>query len=166
MTPLNYAMEVTFECSPADTKVAVSASIDCYVVTPYCPGHDLCPFILLLAFEYFLDCFEDQGVDSLNCHVGLWVVYRCKGDLCPNLMAEILEHGAIKVLGIINVDLLGISIEIDDVLPEEFLDGGGGCVHHRLCFNPFGEVFHCNDGEGVVSLCWCKLAHDVYAPPL
>jgi hypothetical protein len=93
------------------------------------------------------------------------MVYRCEGDIYPDLMVEILEHGAIKVLGIVNGDLLGISIETDDVLPEEFLDGGGGCVRHRLRFNPFGEVFHCNNGEGVVSLCWCKLAHDVYICP-
>jgi hypothetical protein len=79
---------------------------------------------------------------------------------------EILEHGTVKVLGIVNGDLLGNSIATNDVLPEEFLDGGGGYVHYGLHFNPFGEMFHYDDGEGVVSLCWCKLAHDVYAPSL
>jgi hypothetical protein len=56
------------------------------------------------------------------------VVYRCKGDLCPNLVAKILEHGTIKVLGVVNGDLLGNSVVADDGLPEEFLDGGEGYV--------------------------------------
>jgi hypothetical protein len=94
------------------------------------------------------------------------VVYGCEGDLRPDLVIEILEHGTINVLGIIDGNLPGNPIATYDVLQEEFLDGGIGCVHYRLCFNPFGEVFHCDDGEAVVSLCRCKLAHDVYAPPL
>jgi hypothetical protein len=81
-------------------------------------------------------------------------------------VAEILEQGTIKVLGIVNGDLLRNSIATDDVLPEELLDGGKGCVHYRLHFNPFSEVFHYDNGEGVVSLPWCKLTHDVYASPL
>jgi hypothetical protein len=79
---------------------------------------------------------------------------------------EILEHGTIEILGIIDGDLLWNSIVTDDVLLEEFLDGGGGYVGYTLCFNPFGEVFHCDNGESVVSLCWCKFANDVDAPPL
>jgi hypothetical protein len=58
------------------------------------------------------------------------------------------------------------SIATDDILPKEFLDGGGGYVGDRLCFNPFSEVFHQDNGEGAVSLCWCKFANDVDAPPL
>jgi hypothetical protein len=48
------------------------------------------------------------------------VIYRCKGDLRPNLMTEILKHGTIKILGIAKSDLLRDSITTDDVLPENF----------------------------------------------
>jgi hypothetical protein len=54
------------------------------------------------------------------------VIYRCKGDLRPDLMTEIIEHSTIKILGIFNGDLLRNSIMTDDVLPEKILDGGGG----------------------------------------
>jgi hypothetical protein len=135
-------------------------------VTPYFPEHDLCPFALLLAFEYFLDCLKNQSVGSLNCSVGLWVVYRSEGDLRPDLVTEIIEHDTIKILGIVDCDLLRNSIAIDDVLSEEFLDGCGGYVGYRLRFNPFGEVFHCDNDESVVSLCWCKFTHDIDAAPL
>jgi hypothetical protein len=94
------------------------------------------------------------------------VVYRCEGDLRPDLLAKILEHGTIKVLCIVNGDLLGNSIVTDDVLPKEFLDGGRGCVRYRLRFNPFSEVLDYDNDKGVVPLCLCKLTHDVYAPPL
>jgi hypothetical protein len=70
------------------------------------------------------------------------MVYRCEGDLRPDLMAEILEHGTIEIPGIVNGDLLWNSIALDDVLPEEFLDGGGGYVGNRFCLNPFGEVLY------------------------
>jgi hypothetical protein len=79
---------------------------------------------------------------------------------------EILEHGTIKILSIVGGDLLRNSIATYDVLPEEFLDGCRGYVGYRLRFNPFAEVFHYNNGESVVSLCWCKFTHNVYAPPL
>jgi hypothetical protein len=46
----------------------------CSVVAPDCPWHDLRPFALLFAFEYFLDCLKNQGVGCLNCFVRLWVV--------------------------------------------------------------------------------------------
>jgi hypothetical protein len=135
-------------------------------VSQYCPCHDLYPFTLLHAFEYFLDYLKNQGVSSLNCSVGLRVVYRCEGDLRLDLVTEILEHGTIKVLGIIDGDLLRNSIATDDVLPEKFLDCGGGYIGHRFHFNPFGELLHCNDGEGVISHCWCKFTHNINAPPL
>jgi hypothetical protein len=135
-------------------------------VTPYFPGHDLHPFALLFAFKYFFDCLKNQGVGSLNCSVGLRVVYRCEGDRHPDLVTKILEHGTIKILSIANSHLLGNSTVTDDVLPEEFLDGGGGYVGYRLRFNPFGEVFHYDDGESVVLMCWCKFTHNVCAPPL
>jgi hypothetical protein len=120
-------------------------------VTPYYPWHDLYPFAFLLAFEYFLDCLKNQGIGSLHCPVGLRVIYRCKGDLHPNLVIEILKHGTIKILGIVDSYLPRDSVMIDDVLPEKFLDGGGGYIGYWLRFNPFGEVLNCDNGEGVVS---------------
>jgi hypothetical protein len=81
------------------------------------------------------------------------VLYICEGDLHPDLVRKILEHGTIEIPGIVYRDLLRNSIATDDALPEEFLDGGGGYVGYRLCFNPFGEVFHYDNGESVVSLC-------------
>jgi hypothetical protein len=42
-------------------------------------------------------------------------------------------------------------------------DGGGGYIGYWLCFNPFGEVFDCDNGEGVVSVGWCEFAHDIDA---
>jgi hypothetical protein len=92
------------------------------------------------------------------------VVYRCEGDFCPNPMAEILEYDTVKILSVVNGDLLWNFIATDDVLPKEFLDGGRGYVGNGLRFNPFGEVLHCDDSKSVVSLCYCKFAHDVNAP--
>jgi hypothetical protein len=97
-------------------------------VTPYCPQRDFHPFALLFAFNYFLDCLKNQGVGSLNCSVRLQVVYGCKGDLRPDLVIEILEHGTIEILGIIDCDLLRNSVATDDSLLEESLDSGGGAV--------------------------------------
>jgi hypothetical protein len=94
------------------------------------------------------------------------VLYGCEGDLRPNLIVEILEHGTIKILGVIDCDLLWNSIAIDDVLPEELLDGGRGYVGNTLCFNPFGEVLHYDYSESVVSLSWCKSINDIDAPSL
>jgi hypothetical protein len=89
-----------------------------------------------------------------------------EGDLRPDLMAEILEHGTLKILGIDIGDLLRNFIATDDVLLEKSLDGGGGYVGYRLCFDPFGEVFYCDNVEGVICLCWCEFTHDVDAPLL
>jgi hypothetical protein len=82
------------------------------------------------------------------------------------LMAEILEHGTIKILGVVDSDILWNSIVTNDVLLEEFLDGGGGYVGDGLLFNPFGEVLHCDYDESLVSLCWCKFTNDVDDPSL
>jgi hypothetical protein len=60
------------------------------------------------------------------------VIYRCKGDIHPDLMIEILEHGTIVVLGIIDGDLLRNSVATNDILPEKFLDGGEGYVGYWL----------------------------------
>jgi hypothetical protein len=102
----------------------IGGSVDRSVVAPYCPWHDLRPFALLFAFEYFLDCLKNQGVGSLNCSVELWVLYRCEGDLLPDLVTKIFEHCTIKILGTIDGDLLRDSVTTNDVLPEIFLDGG------------------------------------------
>jgi hypothetical protein len=40
-------------------------------------------------------------------------------------VTEILEHGTIKILAVVNGDLLRNSVTIDDVLLEKILDCGG-----------------------------------------
>jgi hypothetical protein len=133
-------------------------------VAPHGPRHDFHPFTILFTFEYFLDGLKDQAVGPLNYSIGLQVVYRCEGDLRPGLMVEILEQGTAKILDIIDRDLLWNSIEIDDVLPEEFLNGSRGYVGVRLHFNTFGEVLHCNYSKSVVFLCWCKFIDNIDTP--
>jgi hypothetical protein len=81
-------------------------------------------------------------------------------------MAEIIEHGTVKILGIVDCDLLWNSIATVDVLPKEFLNGGGGYVGNKLHFNTFGEVLHYDYSESVVSLCWCKFTNNIDAPSL
>jgi hypothetical protein len=81
-------------------------------------------------------------------------------------MTDILEHGTIKILGIVDSYLLRDSVTTDDVLLEKFLDSGRGYIGYWLRFNPFGEVLDCNIDEGVVSLGWGEFAHDINAPPL
>jgi hypothetical protein len=81
-------------------------------------------------------------------------------------VTEILEQGTIKILGIVNGDLLRYNVATDDVLLEKILDGGRRYIGYRFHFNPFGEVLHCNNGEGVISLCRCNFSHDIDAPPL
>jgi hypothetical protein len=56
------------------------------------------------------------------------VVYKCEGDLRPDLMTRILEHVTIKIVGIVNGYMMRDSVMIDDVLPEKILDGGRGYV--------------------------------------
>jgi hypothetical protein len=101
-------------------------------VAPHCPWHDPCPFALLFAFKYFLDCLENQDIGSLDYSIGLWVVYRCEGDLCPNLVIEIFEHYTIEILGIIDHDFLKNSVMADDVLADGFLDGCRGYIGYML----------------------------------
>jgi hypothetical protein len=144
----------------------IGGSTNYCVVASDSPRHDFRPIALLFSFEYFLDGLKNQAVGLLNHSIRRWVVYRCEGDLRPDLMAEILKHGTIKIFGVVDRDLLWNSIATDDVLLEKFLDGGGGYVAKRLHFNPFGEVLHCDYSEGVVSLHWCKFANDVSAPAL
>jgi hypothetical protein len=94
------------------------------------------------------------------------VIYRCEGDICPDPMTEILVHDIIKILSIADGDLLRNSVTIDDVLLEKFPDGSTGYVCYWFHFNTFGEVLDCDNGEGVVSLCWCNFFLDIDAPPL
>jgi hypothetical protein len=63
-------------------------------------------------------------------------------------VTKIFEHCTIKILDIIDGDLLRDSIMTDDVFPEIFLDGGGGYVSYGLHFDPFGEVLYYDNGEG------------------
>jgi hypothetical protein len=79
---------------------------------------------------------------------------------------RILEHVAVKVLGIIDYDPLRDPITTDNVLPEKILDGRGDCGVDSPRLNPFHEVFHCHNGEGVIALCWCEIASDINAPML
>jgi hypothetical protein len=116
-------------------------------VVPYCPWHELCPLAFLLTFEYFLNCLKNQSVGSLYYPVSLRVIYRCEGDLCPDLMTEILEHDTIKVLGIVDGYLLRNSITTDVVLLEKLLNSGGVYIGYRLHFNPFGKVLDCDNAK-------------------
>jgi hypothetical protein len=56
------------------------------------------------------------------------------------MMAKILEHVIVKLLGIVDYDVLGDDITADDVLPEKFLNGCRAYVCNRLCLNPFCEI--------------------------
>jgi hypothetical protein len=94
------------------------------------------------------------------------MVYGHEGDFRLNLVAEILEHGTIKVFSVVDCDLLWNSIATDDVLPEEFLDGHRGNIGDGLCLDPLGEILHCHDGERVFSFCWSEIANDIDAPLL
>jgi hypothetical protein len=94
------------------------------------------------------------------------MVYRCVGYLCPDLMTEILEYVAIKVLVVVDYGLLQDPIMTYNVLLEKFLDGHGGYVGDRPRLNPFHEGFHYHNGGGVIALCWCKFSNDINAPSL
>jgi hypothetical protein len=89
-----------------------------------------------------------------------------EGDLRPNLAVEIFEDATIKILGVVNCGQLWNSVATDNILLEEFLDGGGGYIGDGLHFDPLDEVFDSYDGEGVVSLCWREFANDIDVPPL
>jgi hypothetical protein len=81
------------------------------------------------------------------------VIYRCERDLHSDLVAETLEHVTIKVLGIVDYDLLRDAVTIDDVLLEEFFDSCGGYIGDRLHLNPFHEMLYCHNGKSVIALC-------------
>jgi hypothetical protein len=94
------------------------------------------------------------------------MVHRCEGNLCANFVKEILEHVTVKILGIVNCDLLWDSVTTNDVLPEFFFDCLRGYIGDGLRLDPFHEVFHRHYGEGVVALRWGEFANDVNAPSL
>jgi hypothetical protein len=52
------------------------------------------------------------------------VVYRTKAKLRPYRAAVFSEILAIKLLPVINCEFFGYSKFVDDLLPEEFFDGG------------------------------------------
>jgi hypothetical protein len=58
------------------------------------------------------------------------MLYGYEGDLHSNLMTEILEYCAVKILGVVDCD-----------------------VCDRFCFNPLREVLGCHNSKGVLALC-------------
>jgi hypothetical protein len=48
------------------------------------------------------------------------------------------------------------------IYQENFLNGGGGYIGYWLRFNPFCQVLYCDNGEGVIPLCWCEFAPHSY----
>jgi hypothetical protein len=64
------------------------------------------------------------------------MVYICHDNLRSDLMAEILEHCIIKILCVINYEVLRDTIAADDILPDEFFDGCRDYVCDGLCLNP------------------------------
>jgi hypothetical protein len=75
-----------------------------------------------------------------------------EGNLCSNLMTEILEQIVVELLGIVNGDFLSDTVAANDVLLEKFLDGCRAYVCDRLRLDSLCEIFNCDNGEGVVAL--------------
>jgi hypothetical protein len=121
-------------------------------MTPYCFQLDPYPFNFLFALEYFLDCFKYQGVGPLYCTVGLRVIYRRERDCHPNLLAKILEHCTIEVLCVVDCNVSGDAVTVDNVLPEEFFDCCRAYIGERLLLYPLHEIFDPCNSEGVVAL--------------
>jgi hypothetical protein len=69
-------------------------------------------------------------------------------------MTEIVEHRAVKILGVMDCDVSGNAIAIDNIFSEELFDGCGADVCDRLNLNPLCEVLDCHNGDGVITLCW------------
>jgi hypothetical protein len=135
-------------------------------VAPYCPWHNLRTFAFLFALEYFIDCFEYQGIDPFYCTIRLRVIYRCECDLHFNLLVEILEHCTGEVLCIVHCDVSGNAVVIDDILSEELFDYCGAYICDGLRLDLLCEVLDCHHSKGVIALHWCQLVNDVDAPSL
>jgi hypothetical protein len=82
------------------------------------------------------------------------VIYRCKGNLCSDLLTQILEHCIVEVLGVVDCNVLGNAVAIDDILLEELFNSCGDDVCDRFFLNPLCEVLDCHHDEGVIALCW------------
>jgi hypothetical protein len=81
-------------------------------------------------------------------------------------MAEILEHCTVKILGIIECDVLGNLVATDDILRKELFEGCRAYVCDGSPLNPFFEVFDYHNSEGVIARCWVTFAVYVSAPSL
>jgi hypothetical protein len=68
-------------------------------------------------------------------------------------MIEIIEHYAVKILGVVDCDVSGDAIATDDVLPEELFNGCRAYICDMFCLNPLCEVLDCHDSEGVIAMC-------------
>ena len=77
------------------------------------------------------------------------------------LIVEILEFIAIKLLPVVRDQLLGDPVSIDNEPPNKALHllGGYGC--HRLYFDPFNKVVNCDHCVFDVAFsCW-QCSYDV-----
>jgi hypothetical protein len=75
-----------------------------------------------------------------------------EGCLHPNLMAEILKHVIVKLLGIVDCDHSRNPKAVDDVLLEKLLNGCGAYAGDQLQLIPLYKILDCYDGEGVIAL--------------
>jgi hypothetical protein len=75
------------------------------------------------------------------------------------MVVEILEHATIKILGVVNCDLLRNSVMANDVMLEIFLYGCRGYIGDRLRLDPLGvslrmmSMPHCCRGQDGVINC-------------
>jgi hypothetical protein len=131
----------------------ICGSAGCCVLTQYGPGHDLRPFALLFAVEYFLKLPKKSRrwlTQLLRWIVGGTLMWRRHLSESNDKNPWTWHY---QNTSCVNGDLLWNSITTDDILPKEFLDSSRGYVGDGLRFDPFGEVLHCDNGKGVVSLC-------------
>jgi hypothetical protein len=50
------------------------------------------------------------------------MIYRRECDLRSDLLAEIFEHCTTEILYIVDHDVSGHTVVVDDILPKEFSD--------------------------------------------
>jgi hypothetical protein len=63
-------------------------------------------------------------VGPFDCAVGLRIIYGSKTKLRPYHVAKLSEILAVKFLPIIDCEFFGYTESADDLLLEEFSDGG------------------------------------------